>query len=120
MKIIISDLDGTMLMQREETLHSSVKNAISKILNHNIIFCVASGRSYSELKRIMSDIKGDVYYIASDGAVIVHNDEILCENKLTKGDLSCLDDKDDYVLHGMYVSYVHSSKDLFVRNIKKQ
>ena len=75
MKIVFCDLDGTVLLPGEKVLSKSAKEGIEKILDNNIIFCVASGRCYSELKRIFDGFDDKVYFIASDGSLIVYKEE---------------------------------------------
>ena len=50
MKIVFCDLDGTILLHGDDKLSKEVVTGIEKLLDNNIIFCVASGRSYSELR----------------------------------------------------------------------
>ena len=120
MKIVFCDLDGTVLLPREKALSKSAVDGIKKILDNNIIFCVASGRCYSELKRIFDGFDDKVYFIPSDGSLIVYKEETLYKCPVDKGNLSFLDEERDYVLHGKYVSFVKSCKDTFVRKIKEQ
>lgn len=120
MKIVFCDLDGTLLMPREDRLSKMVTEGIEKLLDNNIIFCVASGRSYSELKRLMKEFDDRVYFIPSDGSQIIYKEETLYAMPLDKSSMDYLDEERDYVLHGKYLSYVKSCKDSFVRKIKEQ
>ncbi|MBE7046759.1 MAG: HAD family phosphatase [Ruminococcaceae bacterium] len=120
MKIVFCDLDGTILMPGEDRLSGAAYEGVEKILQNNIIFCVASGRSYSELKRIMKDFDDKVYFIPSDGSQIIYKEETLFAKSLDKSSMNYLDEERDYVLHGKYLSYVKSCKDTFVRKIKEQ
>ena len=120
MKIVFCDLDGTILLSGENKLSKEVVAGINKILDNNIIFCVASGRCYSELRRIMGDLSQRIYFIPSDGSQIIYKEETLYEVPLDKSELGFLDEERDYVLHGKYLSYVKSCKDTFVRKIKEQ
>lgn len=120
MKIVFCDLDGTILMPGENKLSKDVEAGIEKIIQNNIIFCVASGRSYSELKRIMKDFDDRIYFIPSDGSQIIYREETLFAKPLDKSSMDYLDRERDYVLHGKYLSYVKSCKDTFVRKIKEQ
>lgn len=120
MKIVFCDLDGTLLFPGEDTLSGQTSEGIEKILQNDIIFCVASGRSYSELKGIMKDFGDRIYFIPSDGSQIIYKEETLYDKPLDKQNLDFLDGEKDYVLHGKYLSYVKSCKDTFVRKIKEQ
>ena len=79
-KLIISDLDGTLLPKHNHALSEAVRTAIEQIVQNNNIFCVCSGRSYVHLKRIFSNISVPVYFICCDGALCVYQDKTLFEH----------------------------------------
>ena len=87
-KLIVCDLDGTLLARGEKELSSEVLSAIQTCLARGIHFCVASGRSYHELKRLFRTVEDEIYFIASDGALLVHKEETLSEAAIPKRLLS--------------------------------
>ena len=120
MRLIVSDLDGTLLIKGEENLHQKTASAIESLLDNGDIFCVASGRSYSELKRIFKKFQDRIYFIASDGAIIIHKEKTLYEANINKEKDRFFGCEKSVVAHGKYISYVKSSQERFVRQIKKQ
>ena len=120
MKLIISDLDGTLLLKGEIKLHRLAVSAIEKIMDKGAIFCVASGRNYAELKRLLGNFDDKIYFIANDGALIVHKEETVYETPIDKAKLKLFDTEKNFVAHGKYLSFVKSDEARFVRQIKEQ
>lgn len=120
MRLIVSDLDGTLLLRGETKLHRLTISAIEKILDKGAIFCVASGRNYGELKRIFEGFCDKIYFIANDGALIVHKEKTIYETPIDNTELKLFNDEKTFVAHGKYLSFVKSESERFVRNIKEQ
>ena len=76
-KIVICDLDGTLLPRGEEKLSPVVFETISRLSEKGIAFAVASGRSYHELKRLFYPVSDKIYFIASDGGLMVKGEETI-------------------------------------------
>ena len=120
MKLVISDLDGTLLLKGEYKLHRLTIYAIERILESNNIFCVASGRSYSELKRIFADFDDKICFIANDGALAVYNGHTLFDFPIPKSALQSFDCEESFAAHGKYLSFIKSDSEMFTRNVKRQ
>lgn len=76
-KLVVSDLDGTLLPYGCEKLNSDVLERINAILSDGKFFAVSSGRIYSELKYYLSAISDKVYIVSSDGALLTYGDKII-------------------------------------------
>ena len=73
---IVSDLDGTMLDRNSTHLSDSVIKAVENAVSDNRIFCVASGRSYVQLKKLFKPLsRFPVYFICCDGALCIHKEQ---------------------------------------------
>ena len=120
MKLIVSDLDGTLLLKKEKKLHRLSVSAIERIVNCREVFCVASGRNYSELKRILKNFDGSIYFIANDGALAVHKEETIFSYPINYGKLKLFEKEENFVAHGKYHSFVKSRSERFIRQIKEQ
>lgn len=70
-KLIVSDVDGTLLPYGATTPSKSVIDAISSVLQKGVKFAIASGRSYEDLVNLFPELKDKVYFIAHDGALTV-------------------------------------------------
>lgn len=77
MKLIISDLDGTLLMQGEKALPKELFKLISELKRYGITFAVASGRPYIELKKFFAPVLYDIYFICENGAVVIYQGKTL-------------------------------------------
>ena len=83
-KLVVCDLDGTLLPRGEEKLSSVVFETISRLAEKGIAFAVASGRSYHELKRLFYPVSDKMYFIASDGGLMVKNEETVYSEPIPK------------------------------------
>ena len=120
MRLIASDVDGTLLLRGEKKLHNITVSALEKLIRGNVVFCAASGRSYSELNRLSGDLSDKIYFIANDGALIMYKGKRIYDAPITAEKVRSFDDEKDVVAHGRYVSFVKSNSDRFVRMIKEQ
>ncbi len=68
-KLLVSDLDGTILPRTAHEIPTAVQNAIEKCVQNGADFCVCSGRSYADLKHFFRHFSVPVYYIGCDGAL---------------------------------------------------
>lgn len=120
MKLLASDLDGTLLVKGEKQLNSRIKSVLKKFSKSETDFCIASGRTYGELLGLFEGVEQDTYFIAFDGALAVKNGQSLYGTPFSKEDLSYINNFDEFVLHGKYMTYVKSKFPYFIRNIKDQ
>ena len=117
MKIIFSDLDGTLLHKGEKSLNKNIKNSIYSVLENGIAFCIASGRTYIELKSFFKEFENDIYFICNDGSLGVFKEKTFFDNPVDK---NMFRDFKEYTAHGKYITYVKSSRSIFVRNAARK
>jgi len=117
MKVIISDLDGTLLCKDETDLNKNTKNMINSVLNSGNAFCVASGRNYTELKHLFREFEDHIYFICNDGALGIYKENTFYNCPLDK---NLFYNFTKYTAHGKYVTYVRSDSSLFIRNTAKK
>lgn len=72
MKLVVSDVDGTILKPGEDILDEKTIAAIRELTKRGILFAAASGRSYSDLRRIFRPAEHDIIFIPSDGAAVFY------------------------------------------------
>lgn len=72
-KCIVSDMDGTLL-NREETISITNKQAIESAQAEGVEFVIATGRSYIEARHVLDEINLKCSVISINGAV-VYNEE---------------------------------------------
>ncbi len=86
-KLIVSDVDGTILTKSETAVSDRVLRVIEKLKAAGKMVAVASGRTYGSLEKLFSSVKQDLYFICCDGAVIIHNDKVLYCKQIGVGDV---------------------------------
>ena len=68
-KLIASDLDGTLLPKGEKRLSDVVERAIKAALNKGVKFAIITGRSYPSLRVPFTVDSDEIYYYCCGGAV---------------------------------------------------
>ena len=67
-KLIASDLDGTLLQNDAQALTPRAIDLISKLCDAGIHFVSASGRQYDNQKRVFDPLKNRISFIAENGS----------------------------------------------------
>lgn len=101
-KMVVSDMDGTLLKKGEDFISDEIINYINRIKDKGIKFVIASGRQYGELLYLTKGIS-DIYYICSDGGCIIYNGEIIYKKEIDVETGYKL--KEDIIFHGCLNSY---------------
>lgn len=76
-KLIASDLDGTLLHNGAQELSPYTIDLIHRITQKGIRFIAASGRQYDNERRLFGEIRDEISYIAENGSLCVHNGEVI-------------------------------------------
>lgn len=76
-KMIASDLDGTLLHNYQQTVPQEILDAITRLHERGIIFVAASGRQYANIRRLFSPLGFDIPYIAENGSLCVYKENVL-------------------------------------------
>lgn len=109
MKILASDFDETIYFKDDKELNEKNINSIKKFISKGNIFCIITGRNYTDLKQLLN--KNDIpysYLICEDGAKIFNNmdyclDTILLEEDEIKEVKKILEEENcDYYLDDGY------------------
>ena len=116
-KMVVSDVDGTLLQKGEKTVSNELMEVIEKLKSKNIIFAVASGRHLSELKDIFHNSK-DIYYICSDGGCIEFDGEVIYHKDIDNYIIDNLKYREDYIFQCSKYTY-YNGKDIRLLNILK-
>lgn len=75
-KLVASDLDGTLLLGSADELNPEIYDIILKLKKHGITFVSASGRPLESQQKLFKPIRDEIFYIAENGAVYSLNGEI--------------------------------------------
>lgn len=80
-KLIATDMDGTLLNSNNEIQHGFY-DVFEKIQEKGIVFAAASGRQYYNLLERFKDIEDKMMFIAENGTFVVYKGEELIINSL--------------------------------------
>jgi len=85
-KVVVSDVDGTLLNDNGE-LGLESKRLIRELINKDVVFCLATGRLHSAVTDLASELSLNGYIISLDGAVITDykSDKTIFESFLKSG-----------------------------------
>lgn len=86
-KLIASDLDGTLLHGRDNSVSDEMFELIREMKRRGIIFAAASGRQYHNMKRLFAPVWQDMVFICENGAAVFYKDKIIAEQIVPKDDL---------------------------------
>lgn len=114
-RMIFCDVDGTLLPRGESNVSNDVFHAINQSISSDVRICIASGRSYPDLKALFAPVANDVTFICSDGALVVERDNISYSSPLNKSQVACMARtyKNDYeavVIYAKDYTYYLASK----------
>ena len=109
MKILASDFDNTIYFLDDKEKNKNNVAAIKKFVSQGNVFCIITGRNYSDLKVLLNE--NDIpysYLICEDGAKIFNNmdyciDTVLLDRKTIERIIPVLEDNNcDYYLDDGY------------------
>lgn len=76
-KLIASDLDGTLLQNGAQRLTPRALRLIQRLTERGICFVAASGRQYDNEVRLFGPIGDRISYIAENGSICIHRGEVV-------------------------------------------
>ena len=80
-KLIISDMDGTLLNSRHE-LPKDFMSVFEQLQQRGIYFCAASGRQYLSLLQFFAPVKDRMAFISENGAFVNVNGKEVYQNAI--------------------------------------
>lgn len=83
-KLIASDLDGTLLQDGHNDVSEKAIDLIKKLKDYGVLFAPASGRQLSSLKKLFAQVANDLIYICLNGALVVYKDQIIYKAKMNR------------------------------------
>ena len=86
MKLVVSDLDGTLLNDDSEVSLETIQ-AIKRLKEKGIEFAIATGRSFNSANKIRKKIGLEIYLICNNGANIYNKNGELIKNNVMPADL---------------------------------
>lgn len=87
-KLIASDLDGTLLRNGTQEVTPHAIELISQLTGKGIHFVAASGRQYNNERRLFHRIQDQISYIAENGSLCIHQGKVISRGTIPD-DLAC-------------------------------
>jgi Cof subfamily protein (haloacid dehalogenase superfamily) len=81
-KLIASDLDGTLLKHYGDSVSDEAIELIQELIQRGVHFVCASGRQYECEQQLFAPIKDQISYIAENGALCIHKGTVLSKTVL--------------------------------------
>lgn len=123
-KLIASDMDGTLLNDKNE-IHEDFYKVFEELKKQDIIFAAASGRQYYNLAKRFDTIKDDMMFIAENGTFVVYKGKELILNALDQDIANELikigrNINESYiVLCGKKSAYIESNDERLITEVEK-
>lgn len=76
-RLIVTDVDGTLGPVSTATIHEEYYKVIEKLLDKGIIFGAASGRTYEALSRLFEPLSERMFFLSDNGARCCYKGEEL-------------------------------------------
>lgn len=71
-KLIASDMDGTLLAEGAPDIDPEVIVTIRALKEKGIAFAAASGRQYLSMEKVFAPVKNDIFFIANNGGYVTY------------------------------------------------
>lgn len=118
-KLIASDLDGTLLKDYDGKIPAALFPAIRELKEKGVMFVAASGRQYKNQQKLFKPVNDDIAYICENGSLLIYKEEILFKSyierdlgiKITKEALKR--ENCEVVVSGIYNSYIQPKEKAF-------
>lgn len=83
-KLIASDLDGTLLLNKAQSLPEEIFPLIRQLKELGIMFVAASGRQYPNMMKLFAPVASEISYISENGALAVDHGEVLYQDSFDR------------------------------------
>ncbi len=123
-KIIASDMDGTLLLNGCQQVSDRAISIIKKLHEKNILFVAASGRQYPNLYRNFKDVAKHMAFICENGSLVMYQDKVLyksaMDQKIAMELCQAIYDREgcEVLISGQNTSYLLPKTDSYVNRMK--
>lgn len=124
-KLVASDLDGTLLLGGAQSLKPDTCRLIHRLREEKgILFLAASGRQYGNLRNLFAPVADEISYICENGCLSFYQGELIhrCQMERETGQLIMrgIEETDgaEILLSGIYTSYVQPKEMSFYYHMR--
>lgn len=124
-KLVASDVDGTLLPRGENKINQEVFDVINAISDMGVLFVVASGRPYCELKHLFEPVMDKIALVCSDGALTVYHGKNVLELQMNREKaeelLNDVESKPDceFLVYGEFIAYMKPKEESYDQKIRE-
>ena len=125
-KLIASDLDGTLLRNGARELREETCGLIAKLQEKGICFMASSGRQYDSLRNLFFPIRNEISYLTQNGASAIVQGKLLFAECMKKETADQLVDEVssmegvDIMLGAWNCGYLPAGNDRFFRVLRDE
>ncbi len=83
-RLIASDLDGTLLQNKSQSLTKRALILIQKLQEQGIVFVAASGRQYPNLYRLFEPVSKEMAFLCENGALVMYHEKVIAKHILDR------------------------------------
>ena len=83
-KLICSDIDGTLLQYGKKELEGEIFDQIRALHQRGIWFCPASGRQYTSLRKLFAPVADCCVFICENGGTIFQEEQCIAKNPMPR------------------------------------
>lgn len=76
-KLVASDLDGTLLQNGAQELTPRALDLVRRLTEKGIVFVASSGRQYDNEVNLFKPVKDQISYIAENGSICIHKGNVI-------------------------------------------
>lgn len=124
-KLIASDLDGTLLLNGAQKCEDSLFPVIEALADYGIYFVPASGRQYPSLQKLFYPVRDRLTYLCENGALVMHLNQPIVKRQFEDAlamELShAIAEREDceVLISGECTSYLIPKSREFVRHLRE-
>ena len=119
-RLIACDLDGTLLLNGAQKLEPGIFTLIRELTRKGIYFAAASGRQYTNLRRLFAPVQDEIIYVCENGFLAFYKEELIFKEEMPREDgcelIRAVLEKEgcEALLSGVYNCYLQPKKDSYV------
>ena len=83
-RLVCSDIDGTLLQYGKKELEGEIFEQIRQLHRRGILFCPASGRQYTSLRRRFAPVAEHCVFLCENGGVIYKDEQCIAKNPMPR------------------------------------
>lgn len=81
-KMVVSDIDGTLLPDGTDRINPEIYGIIRELKKKDIIFTAASGRQYASMRYVFEPVADDIIFIAENGSNVMQHERCMFNSQM--------------------------------------